>query len=96
MVHECDNVPVRGDVTIRALAGCQYVIGGFRGCTNEAAVRVTVCTGRIGRAERCADVTTFAGYVGMSAVENESGAEMVKRLLRGCIDLKQQESNGGQ
>ena len=57
---------------------------------------MAIRTGRIGWAECCTDMTSFTGDVGVCAIKNESGTEMIEWLLRGSIDLKQQEADGGE
>ena len=42
---------------------------------------MTAPAGRVRRAECPPDVTAFAGDVGMGPVENETGTEMIERLL---------------
>lgn len=42
---------------------------------------MTAGAGRICRAECAADVTAFAGDVGVSTVENETRTEMIESLL---------------
>ncbi len=41
-------------------------------------------TDRLRRTKRSTDMTSLTGHIRMGAVEHESCAEMIKRLLRGC------------
>jgi hypothetical protein len=67
------------------------MIGRLRRRANNPACGVTIDAGRLRRAKDCADVTTLASDVAMCTIEDKSCAEVVKRFLRICWSLQQQE-----
>lgn len=69
-------------MAIAARGGCRHVINRFCGRLYKAAWRVAAHTDRLCGTEGRADMTPFAGYVRMRAVEYEPGTEVIKGLLR--------------
>ena len=81
MVDETDNGPVRRDVTIGAFSQCCNVASRFRGCTNDAALRMAARARGVRWAKCSARMTAFAAYVGVRTINDETRTEVVERLL---------------
>jgi len=81
MVHVDDGRPASSDMAVRTLTSSCYVIGRFRRRADKIAFRVTVSTRRVRWTEGTADVATFAGDIGMRAIENEAGTEVIESGL---------------
>jgi hypothetical protein len=90
VVHEINRIPGRGDVTVGTTGGRHDVIYGFRRRPNDAAGRMAAGTDGLCRSERRAGVATLTSYADVRAVQYESGTKVIKRLVDGTGDLRQQ------
>jgi len=54
---------------------------------------MTAGAGRVGWAKCRADMTSFAGDIGVRAVEIKTRTKMIKRLLSVCSSLEQQKTD---
>ena len=75
------DAPARRNMAVRTFADRRNVVSRLRRGAYEAALRMATGTCGIRRAERATDVTGFAADVGMAAVEDKSGAEVIEILL---------------
>ena len=76
------RVPACRYVTTRTFASRFDMGRRLRGCANQTSLRVTIDAIAAGGSKRPANMATLTGHTGMSAVENEPGAEVIKHLLR--------------
>ena len=81
MVDETDDGPVRRYVAIGAFSQCCNVARRFRGCTNDAALRMAARARGVRWAKCSARMTAFAAYVGVCAIEYKASTKMIERLL---------------
>ncbi len=82
MIYVYHSRPTGRDVAVRTLASGCNVIRRFRRRPDKIAFRVTAGTRRVRWSECTADVATFAGDIGMRAIQYEAGTEVIERGLR--------------
>lgn len=85
MVHEGDRTPRGCCMTVRADVRRRDVIARFARCLNGAFLRVAADTHRNCVLELARCVAALAVYSGVRAIQLETGAEMVKGLLRDAV-----------
>ena len=78
VIHERDGVPRGRNMTVSALLrGCN-VPGWLERRANNAARRVAAGAGRCSRPECGGRVARLAAYIDMCAVQNKTGAKVIK------------------